>query len=64
MGKTFKRNDDRYPKWNKHGKKFKKLKEFEDQRFKHHFKSILNKNLDDVLPPPINNIENFVDDEE
>lgn len=35
MGKTFRRNDYRSSKWDKHGKKSRKQKEFEEVRFKH-----------------------------
>lgn len=33
MGKTFRRNEGRRPKWDKHGQKSRKLREFEDKRF-------------------------------
>ena len=35
MGKTFRRNEGRRPKWDKHGKS-RKLREFEEDKFKHH----------------------------
>jgi len=34
MGKTFRRNEGRRPKWNKRGKKPHKIREFEDERHK------------------------------
>ena len=35
MGKTFRRNDGRRPKWDKRGNKSHKLGEIEEDRFKH-----------------------------
>jgi hypothetical protein len=35
MGKTFKRNEGRRPKWDKRGNKSHKVREFEDDKFKH-----------------------------
>jgi hypothetical protein len=35
MGKTFRRNEGRRPKWDKRGNKSHKLRELEDDKFKH-----------------------------
>lgn len=52
MGKTYRRNENRRPKWDKFGKKSKKQRELEDGRFKprsnHSLKPINDK--DDIEP--------------
>lgn len=35
MGRTFRRNEGRRPKWDKSGAKSRKLREFEEEKFKH-----------------------------
>lgn len=35
MGKTFRRNEGRRPKWDKRGSKSHKIREFEEDKFKH-----------------------------
>jgi len=34
MGKTFRRNEGRRPKWDKHGRKSHKQREYEEEKFK------------------------------
>lgn len=35
MGKTFRRNEGRRPKWDKRGKKSHKVREYEDEKYRY-----------------------------
>ena len=49
MGKTFRRNEGRRPKWDKHGQKPRKVREFEEERFGfRHQKVPLPQNIPDI----------------
>jgi len=50
VGKTFKRNEGRRPKWDKRGNKSHKVREFEEEKFK--FKPPVHLPLPEVIEPP------------
>ena len=52
MGKTFRKNEGRRPKWDKFGKKSRKQREFEEEAYKHKHYRVSQPIPEPELDPP------------